>query len=85
MTLAEIKQLRLRNGCNIKTIYKVPTLEEVLLEAKGKVMLNLDKAFDYFHQVYELLEKTGTANLVIMKAMHRQKMCNVIMENIWIK
>ena len=36
---------------HIKTIYKVPTLEEVLLEAKGKVMLNLDKAFDYFHQV----------------------------------
>lgn len=68
MTLAEIKQLRLRNGCNIKTIYKVPTLEEVLLEAKGKVMLNLDKAFDYFHQVYELLEKTGTADLVIMKS-----------------
>lgn len=68
LTLAEIKQLRLRNGCNIKTIYKVPTLEEVLLEAKGKVMLNLDKAFDYFHQVYELLEKTGTAYLVIMKS-----------------
>lgn len=68
LTLAEIKQLRLRNGCNIKTIYKVPTLEEVLLEAKGKVMLSLDKAFDYFHQVYELLEKTGTADLVIMKS-----------------
>lgn len=48
MTLAEIKQLRLRNGCNIKTIYKVPTLEEVLLEAKGKVMLNLDKALTIF-------------------------------------
>lgn len=68
LTLAEIKRLQLRNGCNIKTIYKVPTLEEVLLEAKGKVMLNLDKAFDYFHQVYELLEKTGTTNLVIMKS-----------------
>ena len=59
-TLAEIKALRLRNGCHIKTIYKVPTLEEALLAAKGRVMLNLDKAFDYFDQVYELLEKTGT-------------------------
>ena len=45
-TLAEIKNLRLRNGCHIKTIYKVPTLEEALLVAKGRVMLNLDKAFD---------------------------------------
>ena len=67
-TLAEIKDLRLRNGCHIKTIYKVPTLEEALLLAKGKVMLNLDKSFDYFDQVYELLEKTGTTNLVIMKS-----------------
>lgn len=68
LTLAEIKQLRLRNGCNIRTIYKVPTLEEVLLVAKGRVMLNLDKAFDCFDQVYELLEKTETTNLVIMKS-----------------
>lgn len=67
-TLAEIKQLYLRNGCNIKTIYKVPTLEEALLQAKGRVMLNLDKAFEYFDQVYELLGKTGTTNLVIMKS-----------------
>lgn len=67
-TLAEIKQLYLRNGCNIKTIYRVPTLEQALLLAKGRVMLNLDKAFDYFDQVYELLEKTGTTNLVIMKS-----------------
>lgn len=67
-TLAEIKEMYLRNGCNIKTIYKVPTLEEALLAAKGKVMLNLDKAFDYFDQVYALLEKTGTTNLVIMKS-----------------
>lgn len=68
LTLEEIKQLNLRNGCNIKTIYKVPTLEEVLLAAKGRIMLNLDKAFDYFDQVYELLEKTGTTDLVIMKS-----------------
>lgn len=68
LTLEEIKQLNLRNGCNIKTIYKVPTLEEALLTAKGRIMLNLDKAFEYFDQVYELLEKTGTENLVIMKS-----------------
>ncbi len=67
-TLAEIKKLRLRNGCHIKTIYEIPTLEEALLVAKGKVMLNLDKAFDYLDQVYMLLEKTGTTNQVIMKS-----------------
>lgn len=67
-TLNEIRQMRLKNGCNIRTIYKVPTLEEALLVAKGRVMLNLDKAFDYFEQVVALLEKTGTCDLVIMKS-----------------
>lgn len=67
-TLEEIRQLKLKNGCSIRTIYHVPTLEEALLAAKGRVMLNLDKAFDYFDQVVSLLEKTGTSNLAIMKS-----------------
>ena len=36
LTLAEIKQLRLRNGCNIKTIYKVPTLERGTVGSQGE-------------------------------------------------
>ena len=66
-TLDSIKTLRLKNGCNIKTIHKVPTLEEALLAAKGKIMINLDKADRYFDQVYELLQKTGTTEQIIMK------------------
>lgn len=62
-----IKILHLRNGCNIRTIHKVPTLEEALLHAKGKIMLNLDKADRFFEQVYQLTEKTGTTHQIIMK------------------
>ena len=66
-TLAYIKTLKLRNGCAIRTIHNVPTLEEALLRAKGKVRLNLDKADRYFEQVYELMKKTGTTKQIIMK------------------
>lgn len=66
-TLAYIKTLKLRNGCAIRTIHDVPTLEEALLRAKGKVMLNLDKADRYFEQVYELMQKTGTTKQIVMK------------------
>lgn len=66
-TLAYIKTLYLKNGCNIRTIQRVPTLEEALLHAKGKVMLNLDKADRYFDEVYELMNKTGTTKQIIMK------------------
>lgn len=66
-TLDSIRSLYLKNGCSIRTRYRVPTLEEALRLAKGKVMINLDKADRYFEQVYELLEKTGTTRQIVMK------------------
>ncbi len=66
-TLDSIRSLYLRNGAAIRTIHKVPTLEDALLMAKGKIMINLDKAYDVFDEVYSLLEKTGTADHIIMK------------------
>lgn len=66
-TLSDIRKLNLRNGCNIRTNHKVPTLEEALLHAKGKIMINLDQADLYFDQIYELMKKTGTTKQIIMK------------------
>lgn len=66
-TMDYISTLKLKNGCNIRTIHNVPTLEEALLHAKGKIMLNLDKADRYFDMVYELMQKTGTTKQIIMK------------------
>ena len=66
-TLDSIRALKLRNGCNIRTKHQVPTLEEALLVAKGRIMVNLDKSYEIFDEVYAVLEKTGTTNQVIMK------------------
>lgn len=66
-TLDSIKTLRLKSGCAIATKHKVPTLEEAMLEAKGKVLINLDKADRYFDLVVPVLQRTGTAKQVIMK------------------
>lgn len=67
VALDSIRKLKLKNGCNIRTIHNVPTLEEALIHAKGKIMLNLDKADRYFEQVYALMQKTGTTKQIIMK------------------
>ena len=67
VTMDSIAKLKLKNGCAIRTIHKVPTLEEALMHAKGKIMLNLDKADRYFEEVYALMKKTGTTKQVIMK------------------
>ena len=44
LTLEEIKALRLKNNWGGATDYQVPTLEEFIQVAKGKVCLYLDKA-----------------------------------------
>lgn len=67
VTMDSIAKLKLKNGCAIRTIHKVPTLEEALVHAKGKIMLNLDKADRFFEEVYALMKKTGTTKQVIMK------------------
>ena len=67
VTMDSIAKLKLKNGCAIRTIHKVPTLEEALIHAKGKIMLNLDKADRFFEEVYALMKKTGTTKQVIMK------------------
>lgn len=66
-TLDSVRTLKLRNGCGIRTKHTVPTLEEVMLTAKDRVLVNLDKADRYFNLVVHVLEKTGTTHQVIMK------------------
>lgn len=69
MTYDEIQKLRLRPQHNASaTRNHIPTLEEVLVLCKGKILINIDKGYDYFQQVYELLEETGTTDQVIIKS-----------------
>ncbi len=69
-TLAELKKLRLKNAVGIPWSSKqqIPTLEEAMLLAKGKIMINLDKTeAATLRQAYEVLKKTGTIDHGIFK------------------
>lgn len=67
LTLAEIRALRLRNGLSHRTPFSVPTLREVLQATRGRILLNLDKAYPHFRQIVSLLEETGTLDDALMK------------------
>lgn len=67
-TLAELRRFRLRNGAGHKTAHRIPTFEEVMTLCKGKIMVNVDKGYDYFKKAYAILEQTGTTDQCIMKA-----------------
>jgi glycerophosphoryl diester phosphodiesterase len=66
-TADSLATLFLRDHNGALTECRIPTLEEALLVAKGRVMLNLDKADRYFDEVLALTAKTGTTRQIIMK------------------
>ncbi|WPO88943.1 glycerophosphodiester phosphodiesterase family protein [Chryseobacterium sp. HR92] len=66
-TLEEIKKLHLRDGLGVETQMKVPTLQEILEISDGKILLNLDKGFDYIKQVYPLVKKRNMLDQILFK------------------
>lgn len=70
-TLDSLKTLRLKNGLGRPTHHKIPTLEEALLTAKGKILVNLDKCYGYFDEAFKIIQKTGTSQQVIIKSFNK--------------
>ena len=67
-TYAEIqKYFVMRNGAGAPTPWKFATLKEAMQLAKGKILVNVDKASMYIDKVQKILEETGTTNQVIYK------------------
>ena len=66
-TLDSLRRFNLKNGLGRTTGHTIPTLEEAMLTVKNKVMVNLDKCYEYMNEAYEVLQKTGTVNQAIFK------------------
>lgn len=67
-SLEELRKFRLINGLGRVTDHVIPTLEEVLNLCKGKILINIDKGYDFFKEVYDLTEQTGTTGQVVIKS-----------------
>lgn len=65
-TYEEISYLRLRNSLGRVTHHKIPTLREFLLQAKGRILVNIDKGYVYLPQILDVLYDTGTIDEVII-------------------
>jgi len=66
-TLENLKTLNLVDEFGSVTVHKIPTLEEALLLSKDKILINLDKSYNYFDKCYQVMTKTGTTGQVVIK------------------
>jgi glycerophosphoryl diester phosphodiesterase len=63
-TLAELKTFRLKSGTGHPTVHTIPTFKEILETAKGKIIIDIDKGYDYYDEIIEKLDSakmTGQA------------------------
>lgn len=56
-TLAELRELRLRDGGGAPTDESIPTLEEVLETVRGRAVVNLDKSFEHPAEIFRVVEQ----------------------------
>lgn len=70
-TLDSLKTLYLKSDKGIVTIHKIPTLQEALIASKNKILVNLDKCYDFFDLAYKIIEETGTTNQVVIKGYNK--------------
>lgn len=71
MTLADIRSLRLKaevgGAVAILTEFQVPLLSEMLMTAKGKILINLDVKADIYGETLELVQKYNMEDQVLLK------------------
>lgn len=69
-TWAELQEFYLLAGSGTKTRHKIPSFEEFLDAANGKVILCVDKGIDYFDQAMDLINKKNMSNQIIYLIPH---------------
>ncbi|RKR84022.1 glycerophosphoryl diester phosphodiesterase [Mucilaginibacter gracilis] len=55
--LDSLKKLFLRKGNGVPSNHRIPTFEEFLIAAKDKVIIDVDKGYEYFDDVVKMLKK----------------------------
>lgn len=68
ITYDSIQRCVLKTGHGIKTVYKMPTLREALAVCKGRIVVNIDKGYDYYDLVMAITEELGVTHQVLIKS-----------------
>lgn len=67
MTYDSIQTFWLRAGHGVKTGVKMPTLREALELCKDKVVINIDKGYEYYDEALALCEELGVTGQILIK------------------
>ncbi len=70
-TMNELKNFPLLNpSTGESSQLHIPTLQQVLKVTKGRIIICLDKCYEYLFEIAPMINQTGTAEQVILKGNH---------------
>ena len=72
-TLAELKELYLRSPINVVSRQRIPTFDEVLELAKGKILLQVDKWSSVAELVIEAAKRHDCENQIVLRSTKSSK------------
>lgn len=72
-TLSELKSLNLLSPIGVVTRQKIPTFEEILLLAKDRILIQVDKWKPYSRQVIELARKYDCERQIILRTTDKKE------------
>ncbi len=67
MTYDSLATVFLKTGHGRPTKWKIPTLREALELCRDRVVVNIDKGYDYYDEVLSLTEELGVTGQVLIK------------------
>ena len=70
LTLAEIKQFKMRDKNGNPTDYDVLTLEEALELTRGRILMNIDKFTAHPREILDAVAAVGALKEVLVKSLH---------------
>jgi len=73
LTFEEVRKAELKTGHGIGTILKVPTLIEALELCKDKIVVNIDKGYDYYDDILAITDSMGVTDQILLKGGNAKK------------
>ena len=68
LTSKELDEIYLNNELGKDTLYRLNRLEDILLQFKGRCIINLDRSWDYWEEIMPMVRKMDMVEQILLKS-----------------
>ena len=68
LTSKELDKIHLNNELGKDTLYRLNRLEDILLQFKGRCIINLDRSWEYWEEIMPMVRKMDMVDQILLKS-----------------